>query len=143
MKLRKLTERQQKGNAARKQMLEHLESLGGWVSLKQLEADLGITISAAHHHATALENEGLIVKEKRVLPNSVKTTAIFVRTVASLPEGYVPEEVPERVLVKTDDNTPSHVRVVRLLDNPLPKPEEPKKKTKVYVGSGMSLFNNY
>ena len=34
-------------------------------------------------------------------------------------------------------------RVVKLLDNPLKPAEEPKKKTKVYVGSGMSLFNNY
>ena len=134
---RKLSPKEIKSKEVRMKLYEFVKKHGEYITVKELETTLGLTHAVTYHHVTTLMKEQFLISKK---VTEKRVTTLFVMACgADIPKEYADlEEVPEPVI-----ETPPHVRVVRLLDNPLPKPQESKKKTKVYVGSGMSLFNNY
>lgn len=129
--------KQKKSKEVRMKVYEYVKNKGGFVTVKDIETTLSLTHAVAYHHVTTLIKEKFLISKK--VTEMRVTTLMVMACGAEIPKEYSDlDEVPEPVV-----ETPPHVRVVRLLDNPLPRPKESKKKTKVYVGSGMTLFNNY
>lgn len=131
----------QQGKLKRKRIYDYVRGLNDeWVSVKQVAKDLDITQAVAYHYVSRMVQEGYFQQKKEPIGRIVN---VFIKpSVLTMPQEF------EEVIEVLDDippvpPTPPHIRVVRLLDNPLPRPEEPKKRTKVYVGSGMDLFNKY
>lgn len=108
-----------------------------WVSVKDLGKTLQLTHAQTYHHINILLEENYLIS-KKVTIGKIKNLMLKVSE-HELPKDYTEVET----LPPKPTEPPSHIRNIRLLDNPLPKPKESKKKTKVYIGSGMSLFNNY
>ena len=134
---KKPTTKQIKSKEVRMRVYEYVKSKGTFVTVKEIETTLKLTHAVTYHHVTTLMKEQFLISKK--VTDKRVTTLYVMACGADMPDEYSKlEEAPAPVV-----ETPPHVRVVRLLDNPLPKPKESKKKTKVYVGSGMSLFNNY
>jgi hypothetical protein len=131
------TPKQKKSKEVRMKVYEYVKDKGGFVTVKDIETTLKLTHAVTYHHVTTLIKEKFLISKK--VTKMRVTTLMVMACGAEIPKEYSDlDEAPAPVV-----DTPPHVRVVRLLDNPLPRPKESKKKTKVYVGSGMSLFNNY
>lgn len=135
---KKQTIRQRKSKETRKKLYEYLMQTDEFLSVKQLEIALKISHAVAYHHVQMLMKEKYIVW-KKVTENRV-TTLMVKASGSKLPDDYASLEVPPP---PAPPEKPSHIRVVKLLDNPIPRPQESKKKVKVHIGSGMTLFNNY
>lgn len=137
MSSKKQTPKQKKSKEVRVKVYEFVKSKGTFVTVKEIETTLGLTHAVTYHHVSVLMKEQFLISKK--VTDKRVTTLMVLACGADIPKEYADlEEVPAPVV-----EAPPHVRVVRLLDNPLPRPQESKKKTKVHVGSGMSLFNNY
>lgn len=138
----RLTKPQLEAKKTRFKMFKFIESHENGVTLKQVEAEIQETHAKTYHHIKTLAQEGFIETEKKRIPELNKVVNIVVRAIARMPDNYADgEQIEVEPLPK--EEAPSHVRVVRLLDNPIPRPAESKKKSKVHIGSGMTLFNNY
>lgn len=138
----RLTKKQLEAKKTRFKIFKYIESHKEGVMLKQVEEEMRETHAKTYHHIKTLEQEGFIEISKKRIPTMNKVVNIVATAIARMPDNYADGEQFEIEPLPKED-IPSHVRVVRLLDNPLPKPQESKKKTKVHVGSGMTLFNNY
>jgi hypothetical protein len=124
------------GKARRTAMYEYVRAKGrGWVSIKEMAIDLGISRSVAYHFVNKMIKEGFFESKKVAIH---RITNVFIRLNSEYADGLPDEPVKE--LPEVIPSPEAHVRLIRLLDNPLPKPEESKKKTKVYVGSSMNLI---
>ena len=136
---RKLSPKEIKSKEVRMKLYEFVKKHGEYITVKEIETTLGLTHAVAYHHVSVLVTEKFLVSKRTT---EGRITTLWVRACgADMPEDYVNLEkvaAPQDTVKET-----SHIRVVRLLDNPLPKPEESKKKVKIHIGSGMSLFNNY
>lgn len=137
----KISKVQLEAKRTRFKIFKYIEAHEGWVNLKQLEADMQSTHAKVYYHIKTLQNERYVAVEKRRIPELNKVVNLMVKAIAIMPDDYVNEQ--DYVEPVKKEEVPSHVRVVRLLDNPLKRPEESKKKATVHIGSGMSLFNNY
>jgi hypothetical protein len=109
-----------------------------WVSVKSLSEALELTRAQTYHHVVILLEENYLVGRKVAVG---KVSNLMLQLSGNeMPKDYTEVETT----APPPSNVPvSHIRTINLLDNPLPKPKESKKSTKVYIGSGMSLFNNY
>lgn len=140
--MQKLSKIQLEAKKTRVKIFEFIELHKNGVTLKQVEAEIQETHAKTYHHIKTLAIEGFISIEKKRIPELNKVVNIVVTAIARMPEDYIELE-EEEIMPIPKEEAPSHVRVVRLLDNPLPRPAESKKKAQVYIGSGMTLFNNY
>lgn len=143
--MKKLSKTQIKAKQDRYKMFRFIEAHKAGVVLKQVEEEMKLTHAQTYHHIRTLENEGFIEVTKKRLPELNKVVNIVARAIARMPEAYAEVEEEKEVVAEPlpKEEPTSHVRVVRLLDNPLKPPAESKKKSKVHIGSGMTLFNNY
>ena len=104
----------------------------------------GITASHARHHVTYLEKQGCV---KRTFDMHNTRKAYFYFEVTSLKYEFTRYEqgVKPVKAEKTKENIPittpkSHIRVVRLLDNPLPPPPKSSRGAMAfYRGIGSSM----
>lgn len=127
------------GKKSRVEIYEYVRSKGKeWISVKEVAIDLNISRSIAYHFITKMIKEGFF-ESKKVVVNRI--TNMYIRLEASHNIGL--EDAPAEELPDEIPKPASHVRVVKLLDNPLPKPPESKRKSVTMIGSSMSLFNSY
>lgn len=119
------------------QVVEYLKN-NPRTTTKDVAIALDITTARAQYYCNSLLKSKHITKGFKVVGKT--RHAVYTCTGKKFDASVLEEiERQEREPTPLEKAT----RVVRLLDNPLKPAPEPKKKAKIHIGSGMSLFNNY